>query len=60
MKILGEPEETIFVKGAKLGKQLESITDYSAQWKAIADFWSEMILSVATSANLRGHMDRAT
>jgi len=47
MKNLGELEETIFVKGAKLSKQLESITDYSARWKVIADFWSEMILFVA-------------
>ena len=60
MKNLGELEETIFVKGAKLSKQLESITDYSARWKVIADFWSEMILFVAPSDNVRGHIERLT
>ncbi|OEL14457.1 hypothetical protein BAE44_0024525 [Dichanthelium oligosanthes] len=60
MKNMGEIEETIFVKGAKLGKQLESITDYSARWKVLADFWSEMILFVAPSDNVRGHIERLT
>ncbi|XP_072148471.1 uncharacterized protein [Setaria viridis] len=60
MKNLGELEETIFVKGAKLGKQLESITDYSARWKVIADFWSEMILFVAPSDTVRGHIEQLT
>ncbi|KAF8719455.1 hypothetical protein HU200_024173 [Digitaria exilis] len=60
MKNLGELEETIFVKGAKLGKQLENVRDYSARWKVIADFWSEMILFVAPSDNVRGHIERLT
>ncbi|KAL6841255.1 hypothetical protein ACP4OV_028773 [Aristida adscensionis] len=58
MKNLGELGETVFVKGAKLGKQLESITGYSARWKVIANFWSEMILFVAPSDNVRGHIER--
>ncbi|CAL4908738.1 unnamed protein product [Urochloa decumbens] len=60
MKNLGELEETSFGKGAKLGKQLESITDYSVRWKVIADFWSEMILFVTPSDNVRGHIERLT
>ena len=50
----------LFLKGAKLGKKLERITDYSARWKVIADFWSEMILFVAPSDNVRGHIERLT
>jgi hypothetical protein len=60
MKNLGELEETICVKGAKLGKLLETMTDYSTRWKVIADFWSEMILFVSPSENVRGHIERLT
>lgn len=60
MKKLGELEETICVKGAKLGKLLETMTDYSTRWKVIADFWSEMILFVSPSENVRGHIERLT
>ncbi|CAL4983618.1 unnamed protein product [Urochloa decumbens] len=42
--------------GVKLGKQLvEKINDEEAAWKLLADFWSEMILYVAPSDNLKGH-----
>ncbi|KAL6619049.1 hypothetical protein ACP70R_034188 [Stipagrostis hirtigluma subsp. patula] len=60
MKSLGELEDAIFVKGAKLGKQLESITDYPTRWKVIANFWCEMLLFVAPSDNVRGHIERLT
>lgn len=60
MKNLGELEETICVKGTKLGKLLETMTDYSTRWKVIVDFWSEMILFVSPSENVRGHIERLT
>lgn len=60
MKNLGELEETVFVKGAKLGSLLETMTDHSTRWKVIADFWSEMILFVSPSENVRGHIERLT
>ena len=50
----------LFLKGAKLGKKLERITDYSARWKVIADFWSEMILFVAPSDSVRSRIQRLT
>ncbi|OEL20248.1 hypothetical protein BAE44_0018733, partial [Dichanthelium oligosanthes] len=39
---------------------LERIADYSVRWKVLADFWSEMILFVAPSDNVRGHIERLT
>jgi hypothetical protein len=44
--------------GVKLGKQLvETIYNEEAVWKLLADFWSEMILYVAPSDNLKGHKE---
>ncbi|TVU40968.1 hypothetical protein EJB05_14454, partial [Eragrostis curvula] len=44
--------------GVKLGKQLvEEINDEEMVWKLLADFWSEMILYVAPSDNLKGHKE---
>ncbi|TVU40952.1 hypothetical protein EJB05_14438, partial [Eragrostis curvula] len=44
--------------GVKLGKQLvEEINDEETAWKLLADFWSEMILYVAPSDNLKGHKE---
>ena len=44
--------------GVKLGKQLvETIYNEEAAWKLLADFWSEMILYVAPSDNLKGHKE---
>ncbi|CAN6322037.1 unnamed protein product [Urochloa humidicola] len=51
-------EETIFRGGVKLGKQLEDIQDEAKRWKVIADFWSEMILYVAPSDNIKGHIEQ--
>ncbi|PUZ44647.1 hypothetical protein GQ55_8G123200 [Panicum hallii var. hallii] len=44
--------------GVKLGKQLvEMINEEETAWKLLANFWSEMILHVAPSENLKGHSE---
>jgi len=48
----------VLKNGVKLGKQLvETINDEETTWKLLADFWSEMILYVAPSENLKGHSE---
>ncbi|CAM0150430.1 unnamed protein product [Urochloa decumbens] len=48
----------VLKNGVKLGKQLvETIYDDEAIWKLLAEFWSEMILYVAPSDNLKGHSE---
>ncbi|OEL26432.1 hypothetical protein BAE44_0012549 [Dichanthelium oligosanthes] len=45
----------VLKNGVKLGKQLvEAIDDEETEWKLLVDFWSEMILYVAPSDNLKG------
>jgi hypothetical protein len=57
-----ESEETIFGRGAKLGKKLEKIffekeiQDVTQCWKVLADFWAEMLLYVAPSDDARAHV----
>jgi hypothetical protein len=59
---LAESEETIFQKGAKLGKQLEEIylkkeiQDVTQCWKVLADFWAEMLLYLAPSDKAKAHV----
>ncbi|KAL6647111.1 hypothetical protein ACP70R_014548 [Stipagrostis hirtigluma subsp. patula] len=46
--------------GAGLGEQLVAASDGGEEgtaWKLLAEFWSEMILYVAPSDNLKGHSD---
>ncbi|GJN10363.1 hypothetical protein PR202_ga28451 [Eleusine coracana subsp. coracana] len=44
--------------GVKLGKQLvESFSDNETTWKLLVDVWSEMILCVAPSDNLKEHKE---
>ena len=44
--------------GVELGKQLvETIDGEERAWKLLAGFWSEMILYVAPSDNLKGHKE---
>nr|CAB3446183.1 unnamed protein product [Digitaria exilis] len=51
--------DTIFVKGLKLGKELkDKIQDGVLRWKVMAEFWAEMILYVAPSDNVRGHVEQ--
>ncbi|CAM0150431.1 unnamed protein product [Urochloa decumbens] len=48
----------VLKNGVKLGKQLvETIDDEETAWKLLADFWSEMILYVTPSDNLKGHKE---
>ena len=54
-----ENNDTIFFKGLKLGKELEEcIRDGELRWKVLAEFWAEIILYVAPSDNVRGHVQR--
>ncbi|XP_004955514.1 uncharacterized protein LOC101782748 isoform X1 [Setaria italica] len=48
----------VLKNGARLGKELaELIEDEETAWKLLASFWSEMILYVAPSDNLKGHSE---
>lgn len=49
----------VLKKGVKLGKQLvvEMINVEETVWKLLAHFWSEMILYVAPSDNLKEHSE---
>ncbi|KAM3280496.1 hypothetical protein ACQJBY_047339 [Aegilops geniculata] len=61
MKSSAVPEETkpktIFESGVKLGRQLEGMEE-GARWKVMADFWAEMILYLAPSANVEEHIEQ--
>ncbi|CAL5078168.1 unnamed protein product [Urochloa decumbens] len=49
----------VLKEGARLGKQLLDlmVEGENAAWKLLAEFWSEMILYVAPSDNLKGHSE---
>jgi len=48
----------VLKNGVELAKQLvEKINGEEMAWKLLADFWSEMILFVAPSDNLKGHSE---
>ncbi|XP_051225195.1 uncharacterized protein [Lolium perenne] len=49
-----EDDGSILMTGVKLGKQLDGIVD---RWKVLADFWTEKILYVAPSDNVKAHME---
>ncbi|TVU34348.1 hypothetical protein EJB05_16180, partial [Eragrostis curvula] len=51
-------DDTIFVKGLKLGTTLESIPDSVLRWRVMAEFWAETILYIAPSDNAKAHMER--
>ncbi|CAM0948413.1 unnamed protein product [Alopecurus aequalis] len=53
-----EEDRSIFMTGIKLGRQLEAMEDSVQRWKVLADFWSERILYVAPSDNVKAHMER--
>ncbi|VAI34054.1 unnamed protein product [Triticum turgidum subsp. durum] len=52
-----EEDRSIFMRGVKLGKQLEGIPSSALRWKIMADFWAEKILYIAPSDNVKGHME---
>uniref|UniRef100_M8CAE8 Reverse transcriptase Ty1/copia-type domain-containing protein n=1 Tax=Aegilops tauschii TaxID=37682 RepID=M8CAE8_AEGTA len=52
-----EEDRSIFMRGVKLGKQLEAIPSSALRWKIMADFWAEKILYIAPSDNVKGHME---
>ena len=51
----------VLKEGVRLGEQLVELTvvegDETTVWKVMAEFWSEMILYVAPSDNLKGHKE---
>ncbi|CAL5091132.1 unnamed protein product [Urochloa decumbens] len=48
---------TVFRKGVKLGKQLESMPDGAQRWKLMGEFWAETLLYVAPShSTAKQHM----
>jgi hypothetical protein len=50
-------EDTIFLKGLKLGRDLEK-EDVVLRWKLISEFWAETIVYIAPSDNIAAHMER--
>lgn len=59
MELLGEgSKHEVLKNGVKLGKQLAELAEgVKETWKLLAGSWSEMILYVAPSDNLKGHSD---
>ncbi|WVZ48991.1 hypothetical protein U9M48_000376 [Paspalum notatum var. saurae] len=61
VKLLNDKSNHMVLKnGAKLGQQLVEETTIDGEetaWKLLAGFWSEMILYVAPSDNLKGHKE---
>lgn len=51
-------EHRVLKNGVILGRQLaELIEGEQTAWKVLAEFWSEMILYIAPSDNVRGHLE---
>lgn len=44
-------------KGVWLGKLLESMENHVTRWDLLADFWAEMIVYIAPSDNVAGHIE---
>ncbi|CAL5010233.1 unnamed protein product [Urochloa decumbens] len=59
MELLGaNSKHEVLKDGVKLGRQLvEAIDGEETAWDLLANFWSEMILYVAPSDNLKGHSE---
>uniref|UniRef100_A0ACD5VAK0 Uncharacterized protein n=1 Tax=Avena sativa TaxID=4498 RepID=A0ACD5VAK0_AVESA len=49
----------VLQRGAELGMRLVEayVQDEAAAWRFLADFWSEMVLFVAPSKNVKGHVE---
>ncbi|VAH84273.1 unnamed protein product [Triticum turgidum subsp. durum] len=44
-------------KGVRLGKLLEDMEDQVIRWDLLADFWAEMLVYIAPSDNVAGHIE---
>ncbi|XP_044342940.1 uncharacterized protein [Triticum aestivum] len=44
-------------KGVRLGKLLESMENHMIRWELLADFWAEMLVYIAPSDNVAGHIE---
>ncbi|VAH68417.1 unnamed protein product [Triticum turgidum subsp. durum] len=44
-------------KGVRLGKLLESLENHMIRWELLADFWAEMLVYIAPSDNVAGHIE---
>jgi hypothetical protein len=51
-----ETELSILRRGVKLARQLEEM-ECDRCWKVLADFWSEMLLYIAPSENVKEHIE---
>ncbi|VAH68413.1 unnamed protein product [Triticum turgidum subsp. durum] len=47
----------LFTYGAVLGKALESMDNHANRWDLLADFWAEMMVYIAPSNNVAGHIE---
>jgi hypothetical protein len=56
VRLLGEHlEHEVLRNGVRLAEQLVELTEGEA-WMMLAEFWSEMILFIAPSENVRSHL----
>uniref|UniRef100_A0A453AK24 DUF4220 domain-containing protein n=1 Tax=Aegilops tauschii subsp. strangulata TaxID=200361 RepID=A0A453AK24_AEGTS len=51
--------DEVLQRGAELGRRLVEAyaEDEAAAWRFLSDFWSEMVLFVAPSKNVKGHVE---
>ncbi|XBI31592.1 hypothetical protein VPH35_055143 [Triticum aestivum] len=47
----------LLTKGAILGKSLENMGNDTVRWDLLADFWAEMMVYIAPSSNVSGHIE---
>ncbi|KAG0541549.1 hypothetical protein BDA96_02G026000 [Sorghum bicolor] len=55
LQLLSSRDNEILRNGVRLAEQLVELTEWEA-WMMLAEFWSEMILYIAPSENVRGHL----
>ncbi|KAF7083365.1 hypothetical protein CFC21_087164 [Triticum aestivum] len=58
--LCAEGKHEVLLDGARLAERLVGLTEEEGEemaWKALAVFWSEMILYVAPSHNIDGHLE---
>jgi hypothetical protein len=52
------PSAQLLIKGVRLGKVLERMEDRTIRWDLLADFWAEILVYIAPSDNVAGHIER--